>query len=339
MTHPDTLAIAALDENTPQRGGRVAIELRSLSRSFQRERALVDVSLAVREGEIHALLGPNGAGKTTLLRAVTGLLEPDSGEIRLHDVPVAELGWRNLRKMFGLVPSGDRSFYLRLSGLENLGFFARLCGMRRAAATRRARECLVAVGLVDAADKRVGLYSHGMQKRLSVARALLMDPGLLLVDEATHDLDPNGARSVQDLVRAAAERGAAVIWTTQRLEEIRGFAERVTVLDRGQVRFAGTVPQLMAVAATQRYVLQVRSSDADADDLLSRAQAALGASGTIRLADRSDPEHLLIALPDEAVLGEAFTALAAARVTVLACREEHPGVENAFLQLTARPTP
>src|SRR5919202_6225407 len=132
-------------------------------------------------------------------------------------------------------------------------FFPRLHGVRRGPAARRAAEVLEQVGLADAARQRVGLYSHGMHKRLSVARALLMRPAVLLVDEATHDLDPEGAMRVQALVRAAADEGAAVLWATQRLDEIRDFADRVTLLSAGRVRFAGSVPPLKAPAPHRRY--------------------------------------------------------------------------------------
>ena len=108
------------------------------------------------------------------------------------------------RRKIGFFPSGDRTFYQRISGLENLTFFGRLNGISRGDAIRRSQKRLADVGLADAARQRVGLYSHGMQKRLSMARALLMDPVALVVDEATDGLDPEGARRVQDLVRSAA---------------------------------------------------------------------------------------------------------------------------------------
>ena len=311
-----------------------AIEARRVRRRFGETEALREVSLSVRPGEIHALLGPNGAGKTTLLRILTGLVEPTEGEILFNGIPVDRLGFRALRKMFGLVPSGDRSFYLRISGLENLVFFARLNGMRKAMAFRRARQCLADVGLAEAAKRNVGVYSHGMQKRLSVARALLMDPPLLFVDEATHDLDPEGARRVQDLVMAAAERGTAVLWTTQRLEEIRGFAHRVTLLDRGQVRFTGTVPQFISTCVVRQYVLLLRIGIAGPSDLLAGARAALGPLGAISVSDESDDEHFLISLQDEVSLGEALQALMNRGIEVLACREERSGIELAFLSLT-----
>ena len=176
------------------------IEAHDLVRSFPGKLALDGVSLAVRPGEIEALLGPNGAGKTTLLRLLAGLMSPSAGSVRVLGQEVERRN-REARGLVGLVPSGDRSFYLRISGLENLAFFGRLNGLRRRAAFERAAELLDHVGLADAAERPVGEYSHGMQKRLSVARALITDPAVLLVDEATHDLDPEGARRIRALDR------------------------------------------------------------------------------------------------------------------------------------------
>ena len=189
------------------------------------------IDLEVAAGEVHALLGPNGAGKTTLMRILSGLVDPSAGSAHVLDRRAGRSP--ELRALIGMVPPGDRTFYLRLSGLENLVFFARLHGLRRRAARARSLELLEAVGLGDAATRPISTYSHGMQKRLSFARALLSDPELLLVDEATHDLDPVAAQQVRDLTAARAATGTAVLWATQRIEELHGFAQRVTVLDRG----------------------------------------------------------------------------------------------------------
>src|SRR3954462_1804870 len=222
-------------------GGVDTISVRDVERRFGDVQALRGVSLAVAAGQIHALLGPNGAGKTTLLRILTGLVEPDAGSVSL-------LGGAVDKRCLGFVPSGDRSFYLRLSGEENLLFFGRLQGLSKREARLRAREALADVGLADAARRRVLAYSHGMQKRLSVARALLTEPPVLLVDEATHDLDPEAAVQVRELIRDLAANGTAVLWTTQRIEEIRGFADRVTFLAGGRVHFAGPVAELLTRA-------------------------------------------------------------------------------------------
>jgi ABC-2 type transport system ATP-binding protein len=314
----------------------LAVQAEGLTRHFGTTRALDGVSLEVEQGEIHALLGPNGAGKTTLLRSLTGLVEPSEGLIRLLGVPVGQLGYRGHRRMFGLVPSGDRSFYLRISGLENLIFFGRLYGFRKSQATNRAWECIRAVGLDEAARKRVGLYSHGMQKRLSVARGLLTDPVVLFVDEATHDLDPEGSTRVQQLVVDAARRGTAVLWATQRLDEIRGFADRVTVLDRGKVRFVGTVPELMAISVARRYVVHLSDGKSGDAELITAANRALSSVASVAPSGGSEGGHCLLELGDGVVLGDAIVLLSNAGIKVLACREERSGIENAFLYLTRR---
>jgi ABC-2 type transport system ATP-binding protein len=323
----------------PEHQRPLAVEARDVVRHFGETRALDGVTLEVREGEIHALLGPNGAGKTTLLRSLTGLVEPSAGTIRLRGIPSDELGYRAYRKLFGFVPSGDRSFYLRISGLENLVFFGRLYGFRKRKALTRAWECLRDVGLEDAAGTRVGLYSHGMQKRLSVARGLLTDPVVLFVDEATHDLDPEGARRVQDLVTDAARRGTAVVWATQRLDEIRGFADQVSVLDHGRVRFLGTVPQLMAISEVRRYVLQLESRQAPGATLVSAANKALSSMATVSLMEDPHGRNCLLEMEDGTILGDAISALTAAGIRVLACREDRSGIESAFLHLTKRTDP
>jgi ABC-2 type transport system ATP-binding protein len=226
-----------------------------------------------------------------------------------------------LRHRIGFVPSGDRSFYQRLSGLENLVFFARLHGLSRKAALERAWELLAAVELADAARREVGRYSHGMQKRLSIARALLCSPPVLLVDEATHDLDPPGAERVRGMIRDLAEEGTAVLWATQRVDEIRGYADRVTFLADGRVRFSGSVERLLAVGQAGRYVLRVGDAD------LIRLRTAVDGSATVMPLDDG---HLALETRPGVRLGHAIAQLEAAGVSVLDCGRERSEVEAAF---------
>jgi ABC-type multidrug transport system ATPase subunit len=313
--------------------GRTVVSISNLVRRYGPNEALRGVSMDADAGEIHALLGRNGAGKTTLIRALAGLVDPDAGDIRIFGEMRSEMQERRARQLIGLVPSGDRTLYLRISGLENLVFFARLHGLRRREAEERARVCLRQVSLDEAAANRpVSGYSHGMQKRLSVARALLMDPPVLLVDEATHDLDPQAARTVRDLVAERAADGTAVVWATQRIDEIRGFARRVTLLDEGVVRFTGTVPQFMSKATARRHLIQLRGRASGID--LSRAGVALGSLGSIAPTGEPDGEHYVLALLEHATLGEAVSRLVSRGIDVLSCREERSGIEEAFLSMT-----
>jgi len=311
---------------------RPAIAIRGLARRFGTNEALRGVSMDVGAGEIHALLGRNGAGKTTLIRALAGLVDPDGGEIRVFGTERSEMLERRAKELIGLVPSGDRTLYLRISGLENLTFFGRLHGLRLRAATDRAWACLRQVDLEEAARRPVSGYSHGMQKRLSVARALLMSPPVLLVDEATHDLDPLAARTVRDLIAERAAAGTAVLWATQRIDEIRGFARRVTLINEGVVRFSGTVPQFMSRATAQRHLLRLRARASGID--LTSASAAIGSLGSLAPSGEPDGEHYVLALREHATLGEAVACLVTSGLDVLSCREERSGIEEAFLTMT-----
>jgi len=305
---------------------------RGVSRSFRNVEALRDVSVDVSAGEVHALLGPNGAGKTTLLRIVTGLVAPTGGTVTVLGREAGSVA----KGTVGLVPSGDRSFYLRISGLENLIFFGRLCGLRKRMATQRALDALEQVGLGDAARRPVATYSHGMQKRLSVARALLTDPPVLLVDEATHDLDPDGAERVRALIAGLAHAGTAIVWATQRVDEIRGFADRVTFLVDGRRRFTGSIDELVDRAGCDRYVVKLRGTAQRTPARARALQRAVGARARVALTSTCDPHHVVLTLQRGRSLGEAIAALAAAGFDVVACRQQRSEIEDAFFVLTGQ---
>jgi ABC-2 type transport system ATP-binding protein len=297
------------------------IRLTGLVRRFGARTVLDGVDLTVEPGEIHALLGPNGAGKTTLVRVLAGLVDPSAGSVERSG-------------SVSFIPSGDRTLYLRLSGRENLIFFGRLQGLRLRHAKARADTLLQRVGLGDAGSRAVRLYSHGMQKRLSVARALLVEPSLLLVDEATHDLDPEGAIRIRRLVRDLADQGVAVIWTTQRIEEIRGFADSVSFLANGRVRFQGSVQALLRLAPEPRYLVRVRNGNPAVPPPVQALQSALGSCAHVSPSASSNDEFVL-APGTEQPLGAAVVALAAAGYQVLSCQREGAEVEEAFMALTA----
>jgi ABC-2 type transport system ATP-binding protein len=308
------------------------IDARGISHWFQRP-VLSEVSLQVAAGEVHALLGPNGAGKTTLLRVLAGLLRPAAGSLRVAGCDGIR-DPRGLRRQIGLMPSGDGTLYSRLSGLENLAFFARLQGFGRKDAFARGEDLLELVGLAEHAHKRVNAYSHGMQKRLCFARALLTEPDVLLIDEATHDLDPHAARAVRGLTLRAASRGAAVVWTTQRLDEIRGFTDSVTLLNNGAVCFNGSLHDLLGREVPRRYMLRLQNGGTPPAALKQCVGRLLGSSATIQSAPRATEDDYILDLGDGHVLGDALTALDRAGVRILACREERSGIEEAFVSLT-----
>lgn len=309
-----------------------AIEIQNLCRWFGSKAALDGVSMIVEPGEIHALLGPNGAGKTTLLRILIGLMAPSSGIVRILGRDGGR-GDRLLRRVIGSVPSGDRTFYMTISGMENLVFFGRLYGMRGSAARKRADVVLDRVGLRESANLPVGRYSHGMHARLAIARALLHDPAVLLIDEATHHLDPENAHRIRELVRDRARRDTAIVWTTQRIEEVRGFADTVTLLNQGKVTFSGSVSQLMTHATGGRFVLRIRNGEKDPQAAEAAMSEWIGPRAEIRHDGRADAEHFVLSLGRASSLGDVLAILVANHVQILACDQERSPIEEAFLRL------
>jgi len=311
---------------------RPTLVLEAIHRSFKDNPVLQGLDLVVPPGEIHAILGPNGAGKTTLLRLIAGISDPTSGTVTVDGVSKRPGVDRNLRREIGLVPASANSFYMRLSGFENLLFFGRLEGLTKSEAATRADDLIGRVGLTEARDRRVGHYSTGMQRRLTVARAMLTDPVLILADESTAGLDPDGARSVRALFSAIAAAGTTVLWTTQRIDEIRGFADRVSFLHGGTFRFTGTVPELVARARTRRYIVELGGNGSMESAGLKGVEAL---AGSARLESTGTAMRLftLTIAPGE-MLGPALVRLSAAGLDVISCTEERSPIEEAFMGLT-----
>jgi ABC-2 type transport system ATP-binding protein len=223
--------------------------------------ALDGVDLRVDQGEIVGLIGPNGAGKTTLIRIVAGLLSPDAGTVEISGRdPAADAMW--CRHQVGLVLADERSLYWRLTALENLRFHGSMYGLRARVAADRGRRLLECVGLDHAADRRVWGYSSGMRARLAIARALVHDPDLLVLDEPTRSLDPLAAVEECDLLRRLADDGRAVLLSSHRLEELVRVADRVAVLLDGRIRFLGSVEQMRSEASdVVESLVQLLASD------------------------------------------------------------------------------
>jgi len=201
--------------------------------------ALHSVSFELAAGEVVGLIGPNGAGKTTLIRLITTLLSPTAGRVTVAGFDTVRSPGEVQRRT-GLVLEGDRGLYGRLSGLDNLEFFGVMRGLPATVARRRARVLLGEVGLDDG-DRLVFGYSSGMRARLSLARAMLDDPPLLVLDEPTRSLDPVASAEFMAALAAFAERGGTVLLSSHRLDEVTASCARVLALVDGGLRHDGPV--------------------------------------------------------------------------------------------------
>jgi ABC-2 type transport system ATP-binding protein len=206
--------------------------------------ALDSVSLAVNQGDIFGLLGPNGAGKTTLVKVLCTLTIPTEGTAKVLGLDVTRNGLE-VRRRLGVVYGDERTFFWRLSGLENLIFYASLHGFSIRDGRRRAYEVLDLVGLAEAADVRMHHYSSGMRQRTSIARGLLNHPDLLVMDEPTRSLDPIAAQEIRRLVkeRVANERRTVLI-ATNIMAEAEFLCDRLAFLNHGRVEMTGSIDEM-----------------------------------------------------------------------------------------------
>ena len=216
------------------------------------------VNLAVEEGELFGLLGPNGAGKTTLIKLLCTLIAPTSGTARVNGYDLREEG--RVKASVGLVTGDERSFYWRLSGRQNLEFFASLHGLSPRQGRRKVEEVLELMGLEEVADERFQTYSTGMRQRLSLARGLLNDPKVLFLDEPTKSLDPRATRHLHDFIKGelVGRRGVTVFLTTHRPEEAEQLCDRIAIMDKGRIRACGTIAELgQMLHEGRRYILRI----------------------------------------------------------------------------------
>jgi ABC-2 type transport system ATP-binding protein len=230
------------------------IEVQGLTKSYGARVALSDISLAARPGEILALLGPNGAGKTTTVRLLLGLLTPDAGTIRVAGLDPGVMP-AEVRARVGLV-SESPGFYLRLDARQNLRFFGRLHGIEEAPLAARSESLLAAMGLADRGGDPVGNFSRGMKQRLALARGLLHDPEVLLLDEPTQTLDPEAAAAVRTRLEELRDRGKTLLLCTHNLEEAARLAGRVAIL-KTTLLACDTPERLRRGSGPRRIALQV----------------------------------------------------------------------------------
>lgn len=218
-----------------------ALHALDLVKTYGDKRALDGFTLTVAPGTIHGLLGPNGAGKSTAVGILTTLTSHDGGTARVSGIDVSD--GTSVRQRIGLVGQ-DAAVDEILSGHQNLVMFARLLGLSRKDAARRATELLKQFSLTEAADRPASGYSGGMRRRLDIAVSLIRNPDVLFLDEPTTGLDPQGRLDVWDAITRAASEGTTVLLTTQYLEEADRLADRISIMKDGRVIAEGTPEEL-----------------------------------------------------------------------------------------------
>ena len=225
------------------------IEVRELRKSFGATRAVDGVSFLARDGEITGLLGPNGAGKTTTLRMLYTLMRPDSGAIMVDGID-AQSDPLGVRRRLGVLPDA-RGLYKRLTALENIEYFAALQGLDAASARARATALVATLGMQDIAARRTEGFSQGERVKTAIARALVHDPGNVVLDEPTNGLDVMATRALRDFLRTLRAEGRCVLLSTHLMQEVAALCDRIVIIAHGRVVADGSAEQLRAQAQEQ----------------------------------------------------------------------------------------
>ena len=219
----------------------IALETIGITKSFRKRCVVDDLNLTVYEGDIYGFLGPNGAGKSTTIRMLTGLITPHRGTARLMGIDVRKYGHKSLKDVGALVETP--AFYRYMSARENLSILSQLSG---GCSSERIDQTLEIVGLLDRANDKVKGFSQGMRQRLGIAQALLPNPKLVILDEPTNGLDPQGMKDVRELIlHLARDQKITVFLSSHLLHEVEQICTRVAIINRGKLAAEGTVKDLL----------------------------------------------------------------------------------------------
>jgi ABC-2 type transport system ATP-binding protein len=299
-----------------------------LKRTAIEVEAVRGVSFEVGQGELFGLLGPNGAGKTTTIKMLITLLLPTAGEARVLGLDVVREA-HEVRKRIGYVFGGERGLYERLSGLDNLRYFAELYGLSGKRQRTRIEEVLELVGLSGRERERVEGYSRGMRQRLHIARGILHDPPVLFLDEPTIGVDPVGARELRATIASLVEAGKTVLLTTHYMFEADSLCDRIAVIARGRIVATGT-PGELKEHVVDRTVVEVEVFGIEEGEL-GRLRGLPGVT-SVSVEEREHAQLVTIQSPRGLELTQELPAfLDGARIGRIAARE--PTLEDAYVAL------
>lgn len=299
--------------------------------------AVNGVDLQIERGEIFGLLGPNGAGKSTTIRMLCTLLEPTSGTATVDGFDIVTQA-NDVRRSLGTVLAGERSIYWKLTGRENLEYFAALYHIPQAVAKNRVEELIERMEIKDRANELVEKYSTGMRQRIAIAKALLARPPILLLDEPTLGLDPQAARNLRELIAQLKQEGHTILLTTHYMEEADLLSDRIGIIDTGKV-IALDTPEGLKRRIDQQEIIRLELTGWH-DDIAGRLKSITGIDNiTTRHSVRGEAdlwEVSLHAQNSRAALPRIVEHISGNGTRLVNMNIVKPSLEDVFIHLTGK---
>ena len=300
-----------------------AITVKNITKRFGKLVAIDDVSFAVNKGEVFGFLGPNGAGKTTMIRMLTGILTPDSGNIRIHGIEITKDPIRAKMAM-GVIPEAG-NVYGDLTARQNLALTGKYYGLSKSTIVKRAEELLTKLGLHERENDLVRTFSKGMKQRVSIACAIIHEPEILFLDEPTEGLDVQSRRLIIGTVNRMNKQGCTIFLTTHNIEEANRFCEKICIINKGKIAAIDSPERLKSTFDKTQTIEVSFNQRIDKESLSDESIHNIEAFG--------DKLRLYTDNPDRAV--KCLVALAHEQeleiISLITCG---PSLEEAFVKLT-----
>jgi len=292
--------------------------------------AVKGISFDVGHGELFGLVGPNGAGKTTTIKMLTTLLTPTSGTAKVLGFDIVK-DVTQIRRSIGIIFGGERGLYYRVSGRENLRYFADLYGVPLHVREKRIGDLLSMVGLADRADERVEGYSRGMKQRLHIAKGLINDPKLIFMDEPTIGLDPEAARETRGMIKGLVEKGKTILLTTHYMFEADELCQRIGVIS------GGNIVALDSPSGLKRFVNDVTVIEVEAFGVAEGDLATLRQQPDVTAVNANlegERQTIRVQTPRGSEFIPTVTKLLS-KAKIMDVRIKEPTLEDAYLKLVA----
>ena len=306
------------------------IRVEHISKHFQKQQAVDDISFNVNKGELLGLLGPNGAGKSTTISMISTLLKPDSGDIFYADTSILSKP-KVIQESLGYVPQ-EIALYPMLSGKDNLSFWGRNYGIKGAQLKKKIDEVSEIIGISDRLKDKVKTYSGGMKRRLNIGAALLHNPEIIIMDEPTVGIDPQSRNHILDTVLELNKRGMTVIYTSHYMEEVEFLCDRICIMDHGKIIADGTKAQLLEQYDKTRAIHL--KTESNGPELLDKIKAL---PDVLSIEYNKDTRVITIQTSgDKWAFKNIVDLLHKDNIGILSMELEQPNLETVFLNLTGR---